>query len=225
MTTFEYLRKLNDLLFVAFTFSSQVWMFDKREKMIEYFIDRVFENELCTAVVVSDRTGEYYRMGEDVMFCRYLNYLPKTFNFITSRECQCENVKHSILIMIPILEGSAVYIFLSEESEEVIQILKDMAMVLARAIENLETKETVYAMVKRLERNLEYFQFLADRLRNPLSVIMGVTEMVDEFGVGKGLRMIRESAERMKKVLDDLGDAEVLTKKMCEDNFISEFTR
>ncbi len=225
MADLRYLKRLNDLLFVAFTFSSQVWMFSKREEMIEFFISRVFENELCTAVVVSDKTGEYYRMDEDIMTCKYLSYLPKTFNFVNSKECRCKNVKHKLLIMIPILKGSAVYIFLSEESEEVTQIFKDMAVVLARAIENLEAKETVYAMVRRLERNLEYFQFLADRLRNPLSVIMGVAEMVDDFGIEKGLEMIKENAERMRRVLDDLSDAEVLTKKMCEDNFIFEFTR
>ncbi|WP_290623212.1 hypothetical protein [Archaeoglobus sp. UBA231] len=212
----DYLKKLNEMLFTAFTFSSYIWIYNSREEMIKFFADIVFDNELCTAVVISDKTGEYYRMDEDVMSCKYLNYQPKRFGFVNVKECSCKNFNHKYLLTIPICENSAVYLFLTENYEEIVQILKDMTVVLSRAIEHFENRKAVEGMVKRLEANLEYFQFLADRLRNPLAVILGVTELENEIGLGKGIKMIRESAEKMKKVLDDLGDAEISTKRAYE---------
>ncbi len=212
----ESLKRMNDLLFTAFTFSSNVWMFDKREKMINFFCDQVFENESCTAVVVSDKTGEHYRMDEDVMGCNYLKYHPKVFSIVNAKACGCKGVKHKYLLTLPITEGSSVYIFLKEADEEIIQILKDMVLVLSRAIRNLEMWIERELVLLRLKENLEQFQFLSDRLRNPLSVITGVLEIADEIDTRKGFEMIKTSARKIKEVLDQLSDAEIESKKIYE---------
>ncbi len=59
----QQLRRINNLLFNAFMLSSQIWMFKSREKMIELFCNIVAEDEECTAVVVSDKSGTHYRMS------------------------------------------------------------------------------------------------------------------------------------------------------------------
>ena len=73
----QQLRRINNLLFNAFTLSSQIWMFKSRKEMIQFFCGIIFEDEACTAVVVSDRDGEYNQMDENVMNCKFLNYNPK----------------------------------------------------------------------------------------------------------------------------------------------------
>jgi len=87
------LRRINNLLFNAFTLSSQIWMFKSRREMIQFFCGVIFEDEACTAVIVSDRDGEYYQMDENVMNCKYLNYTPKVFSIVDTRYW---NVKRSI---------------------------------------------------------------------------------------------------------------------------------
>lgn len=212
---FKSLKRINELLFTAFTFSSNIWMFNSRKEMIDFFCDQVFENENCTAVVVSDKTGEHYRMEENVMKCKYLKYRPRVFSIIISEECKCD-MNHRYLLAIPISDDSSAYIFLRDISEETVQILKDMVLVLSRAIENLEMWLERELMLLRLKLNLEHFQFLSDRLRNPLSVIIGVSELADELETEKAFELIRTSATKIKEVLDDLADAEVRSKKMYE---------
>ncbi len=208
------LRRLNELLFSAFTFSSNVWMFKSRDEMIKYFCDHVIENDNCTGVVVSDENGEHYRMNENVLKCKYLNYIPRVFSVVNAEYCECENVEHKLLLSIPISNRAAAYIFLKEADEETVQILKDMVTVLSRAIENLEINMELEAMLSRLKANLQQLEYLSDRLRNPLSVILGVYELKDEIGTDKAFEMVRRSAEKIKEVLDNLSDAEVKSKEM-----------
>jgi len=210
------LRELNELLLNAFIFSSNVWMFKSRDEMIEYFCDHVIECDICTAVVVSDESGEHYRINENVLKCRYLNYIPRVFSLVNAEYCECEDVMHKLLLSIPVSNRTAVYIFLKDSDEEAVQILKDMATVLSGAIENLEIKIELSAMVSRLKANLEHFEYLSDRLRNPLSVIIGVCELKDAIDTEKAFEMVRESAEKIKSVLDNLADAEVKSKEMFE---------
>ncbi|WP_456330205.1 histidine kinase dimerization/phospho-acceptor domain-containing protein [Archaeoglobus sp.] len=208
------LRRINELLFSAFTFSSNVWMFKSRDEMIKYFCDHVIENDNCTGVVVSDENGEHYRMNENVLKCKYLNYIPRVFSVVNAEYCECENVEHKLLLSIPISNRAAAYIFLKEADEETVQILKDMVTVLSRAIENLEMNMELEAMLSRLKANLQQLEYLSDRLRNPLSVILGVYELKDEIGTDKAFEMVRRSAEKIKEVLDNLSDAEVKSKEM-----------
>ncbi len=210
----EKLRELNDLLFTAFTISSQVWMFGSRESMIEFFCDQLSELGCCKAVVISDKTGEYYRMNENVLSCRYLNYQPKIPSVIRAEYCDCEGVNHSILLMVPYDEKSAVYVFLTAVSEEGLQILKDTASVLGRAIESLETHREKKRAIGQLMENLRQFEMLSDRLRNPLAVIMGLVELEGEIDERKAFRMIGESAVKIKRILDELTDSEVRTIAM-----------
>ncbi|WP_202320705.1 hypothetical protein [Archaeoglobus neptunius] len=212
----EELRRINELLFNAFTFSSNVWMFRNREKMIKYFCDLVIESDECTGVIVTDESGEHYRMNENVLKCRYLNYTPKVFSVVNAEHCECEDVDHKLLLSIPVSNKAAAYIFLKDANEETIQILKDMVTVLSRAIENLEITVEMDVMLSRLKANLEHFQYLSDRLRNPLSIILGVSELKDEIDTDKAFEMVKKSAEKIKIVLDSLSEAELKSKEMFE---------
>ncbi|MBO8180632.1 MAG: hypothetical protein H0Z19_09195 [Archaeoglobus sp.] len=215
----QQLRRINNLLFNAFTLSSQIWMFKSRKEMIQFFCGIIFEDEACTAVVVSDRDGEYYQMDENVMNCKFLNYNPKVFSIVDTRYCECEKVNHRYLAVFPVLGETSVYVFLKEQDEEYIQILKEMTAVLGRALEFLEIQKENEEILRRLKSNLQHFQFLSDRLRNPLAIIQGVAELADELSPKKAFEMVKRSAEKMKEVLDSLTEAEVSSINLYEEVF------
>jgi hypothetical protein len=215
----QQLRRINNLLFDAFTLSSQIWMFKSREEMVELFCNIVAEDDDCTAVVVSDKGGNHYRMKEDVLNCKFLNYTPNVFGIVDANYCECENVSHNYLVVFPAAEGTSVYVFLKNLEEEYVQILKEMVDVLARAIEHLEIQEKNELVMQRLKENLEQFQFLADRLRNPLAVIQGVAELAEEMDTNTVFEMVRRSAKKMKEVLDSLSEAEVSSIELYQSLF------
>lgn len=215
----QQLRRINNLLFNAFMLSSQIWMFKSREKMIELFCNIVAEDEGCTAVVVSDKSGTHYRMSEDVFSCKFLNYTPNVFGIIDASYCECKNVSHDYLVVFPAAEGTSVYVFLKNIEEEHVQILKEMVDVLSRAIKHLEIQKENEMVMERLKENLKHFQFLADRLRNPLAVIQGVAELAGEMDMETVFEMVRKSAEKMKEVLDSLSEAEVSSIELYQTLF------
>ncbi len=204
-----------DFLFAAFTISSQVWMFDSRESMVEFFCDQLAELDRCMAVVMVDSCCECYKMKENVLHCKYLRYQPRTLNVVST--CRCEGVKHDTLLMTPYAKNSVAYVFLRDVCEEELQVLKDTILVLARAIESLEMRMERERILRQLVENLRQFEFLADRLRNPLAVILGMAELEGEVDTARAFHLIRKSAYRIKRILDELTVSEIKTQNIiCE---------
>ncbi len=94
-----------------------------------------------------------------------------------------------------------------------------MVDVLSRAIKHLEIQKENEMVMERLKENLKHFQFLADRLRNPLAVIQGVAELAGEMDMETVFEMVRKSAEKMKEVLDSLSEAEVSSIELYQTLF------
>lgn len=203
-----------ELLFTAFTIASYVWLLDNREKILRFLCDEIGELEICRAIVVIDNGREYYRMkkGVRVLDCEYLRYQPKSFNF----------VEKEMLITAPISgmsANSSVYIFLNQYDEEIGQIFQDLLRVVGRAIEDLEVRKREEELLKTVRENLKQFQYLSDKLRNPLAVIFGALELKDELGLEKACLMISESAEKIKRVLDEFSECEVQTIRLTRTIF------
>ncbi|HID43551.1 MAG TPA: hypothetical protein EYP30_07250 [Archaeoglobaceae archaeon] len=55
------------------------------------------------------------------------------------------------------------------------------------------------------------FETSADRLRNPLAVIMSSLELKDELGSEKVIETVEEMARRIKKELDEMREEEIKT--------------
>ena len=212
---FEKLKKLGDLLFIAFSLSSQIFMADDRKKMVELFCIHTSRFESCTAVYVSDATGNQYRCREDVFHCSYLNYIPRILGLINASTCGCNKpIEHRYLLTIPYLKDSAVYIFLKDISEEEMQILKDMVEVLSYSIELKTAQREKEKTFEQLKENLKYFELIADKLRNPLAVIKGYLELRGEIEAEKVFDKISEQADRMHAILDELRIAELKTTEL-----------
>lgn len=200
-----------DLLFTAFTIASYVWIYDSREKILKFLCDEISELDLCRAIVVFDNGAEYYVVkGEkNVMDCEYLRYQPKSFNF----------VEKEMLVTAPLSSSSAVYVFLNQYDEEIGQIFQDLFRVVGRALEDLEIRKKKEELLATLRENLKQFEYLSDKLRNPLAVIFGALEVRKELGLEKVCLMIEESAEKIKKVLDELAEYEIQTIKLTKTIF------
>jgi len=125
--------------------------------------------------------------------------------------------------MIPYSKTSTIYFFLKSRNnicEETLQVLKDIVFVLSKALDNLETKLKLEAAFNQLQANLNHFQYLADKLRNPLAVILGVTELEGEIDCKKAFNLIRNSGLKIKKVLDEMRDAEMTTVRLCNSRLL-----
>ncbi len=76
-------------------------------------------------------------------------------------------------------------------------------------------------LAKQLLKNLSQFEFLADKLRNPLAIIKGLLEVREDLNSDYIFKTIEEQVERMERTLDSLNKAEErtynLVKKCKED--------
>lgn len=199
------------LLYTAFTIASCVWLFDSREKILKFLCDEIIELDFCRAVVITDDDAEYYRLknAEKVLDSEYLRYQPKNFCFVEKEGIICA----------PLSAKSAIYVFIDQYNEEIGQIFQDLFFVVRKALEDLEIRIKKEELLNKIKENLRQFQYLSDKLRNPLAVIYGVLEVVDELGMEKACLRIREGADRIKKVLDELSQHELQTIQLIRPIF------
>jgi len=71
--------------------------------------------------------------------------------------------------------------------------------------------------IEQLVTNLCQFDSSADRLRNPLAVIMSALELRDELGTEKVLETIDKQVKRIKDELDELRKEELKTYNLTKD--------
>ncbi|MEM0329977.1 MAG: hypothetical protein QXU31_06445 [Archaeoglobaceae archaeon] len=199
------------LLYTAFTIASYIWLFDSREKILKFVCDEIIELDFCRAIIIIDDNAEYYRVknAENVLNCEYIRYQPKSFYFVEKENMICA----------PLSSNSAVYVFLNQYNEEIGQIFQDLFFVVRKALEDLEIRKKKEELLNRIRENLTQFQYLADKLRNPLAVIYCVLEVKEELGMEKLCSRIMESAERIKKVLDELSQHELQTMQLTRTIF------
>uniref|UniRef100_A0A7J2TKI3 Signal transduction histidine kinase dimerisation/phosphoacceptor domain-containing protein n=1 Tax=Archaeoglobus fulgidus TaxID=2234 RepID=A0A7J2TKI3_ARCFL len=188
-----------NLLYTAFSIASYIWLFDSKEKIFQFICDELMQLDICRAVIIIDECTEYYRIKDSrVLECEFLKYHPKTFSF----------VEKEMLISSPIMANSAIYVFLWKSDEEILQIFQDLFQVVRLACENLEFRKKREEIILVLKEILKHFQFLADKLRNPLAVIFGAIEVKDEIGADRAFFLVKEGAERIERILEELSDCE-----------------
>ncbi|AIY89714.1 histidine kinase dimerization/phospho-acceptor domain-containing protein [Geoglobus acetivorans] len=215
--------RISELLFKAFEIAINVWFLKDRKDIFKYFTSKISELDICTAVIILDGSEKYTMLKEDVSTCRYLNFQPKFVNIVPCSRCN-GNTMHDFLFTMPLSEDTSIYIFIKEDEnfEEAVQVFSDLTNFLIKVVESIEAREKLEGALNQLNANLEYFQYLADRLRNALAVILGVAELEDEIEYKQAIRFIKESSLKMKKVLDEMHEYESKTKKNF-DEILSSF--
>lgn len=199
---------MSSLLLTAFSIASYIWLFESKEKIFNFLVEELIQLENCRGVVIIDENAEFYKFKDDkgIFNSDFLKYQPKCFCFVEKEK----------VISAPITSNSAIYVFLSEYDEESLQIFQDLFQVVRMACENLEFRMKKEEIVLALKKSLEHFQFLADKLRNPLAVILGALEIKNEIGVDKACALVEEGAKRIKRILDEITDHEVKVREISK---------
>ena len=144
---------------------------------------------------------------------------PVYMKCITPRCMTCpvmKRFKHRYDFAIPLtfrekIYGVLVVSTLKTLSDEEIEIFSSLGEDLSYAIYSKEVEAERIKAIQQLKSNLDHFEFLSDRLRNPISVIAGYLEMRDELGSEQVLKVVEEQTRRMMKILEELRKEEIKT--------------
>lgn len=204
--------------------TSELWEFENIQDTIKYFCEAFCGLEGCLAVVVHDSSGEFYRAKREFFGCKYLDYKPASIKVIYPEECHNCNMSHKALLIQPITGRGAVYIFTDTSDQLFLAGLSYAVNILSKVLEEKKMREKLRQILFSLESNIQHFQYLSDRLRNPLSTIIGVLELKDELPEEKVFKMIMDGAKKIWNVLDQLNDSEENTRNIFSA-ITSEYTK
>lgn len=125
-------------------------------------------------------------------------------------------------LVIPISHENRLYgvLWLYSSSEgftnEELGMINDLAGDLALALKTIEIEKKRKEALDKMKDNLEYFEYLADRLRNPLAIMRGFVDVKEDVGVERTFKEISNQINRMNRILDNLRVEEEETFKLRE---------
>lgn len=121
------------------------------------------------------------------------------------------------ITLLPISEGTRVVIAVARDSkftDEELQVLKTVLQDVSMRLRALKIEKEKDMALRLITENLEHFEELADKLRNPLAIIKGYLEIRGEVPEEVVIKNISEHADRIEKILDELRVKEILTYNM-----------
>lgn len=101
---------------------------------------------------------------------------------------------------------------------EELRLLEGLADDIGFALEKQRIENNRKEAINQLTNNLTQFDKSADRLRNPLAVIMSSLEVANEIGDKEALNIIGEQAKTIKEQLDELRMEENKTYNLTQDH-------
>ncbi len=138
-----------------------------------------------------------------------------------SELCQrCTEKTHKYAFSVPLThkkqQGIITIHSNSDFSNEEATLLQKLASNIAFALSAYEVEQDKVTAMEQLAKNLSQFDMAADRLRNPLAVIMSALEIKERYGKEEILEVIQEQTERIKEELDELRKEESTTYELFE---------
>lgn len=135
--------------------------------------------------------------------------------------CQrCTEKVHKYALSIPLIyekqQGIITIHSNSDFSGEEVTLLRKLASNIAFALSAHKVEQDKMTAMEQLAKNLTQFDMAADRMRNPLAVIMSALELKDRYGIEKALEIVEEQTERIKEELDELRKEESATHELLE---------
>jgi len=135
--------------------------------------------------------------------------------FESESKCfKCLDKPLKYILSIPIvheIQYGVITVYSSEFSDEEVNLLTRLSKNIAFAIHAQKTEEDKRKALEQLIINLKQFEYTADKMRNPLAVIMSSIELVNEIGKDKTLEIINEQAMKIQQELDELRREEIKT--------------
>ncbi len=115
--------------------------------------------------------------------------------------------------------GAIVLITDEPLERDAVEMMETLARDIAFALKAIEMERDREVAIRVILSNLDQFEELADKLRNPLAIIKGYIEVRDEFEHEELIKKISEQANRIERILDELRVREFITydmKKLLE---------
>lgn len=148
--------------------------------------------------------GNLMKLKMDDKFCKHCTETPH--KYVLSIPL-VHNIKHGIIT----IHSS------TDFTEKELAILQKISSNIAFALTAYRVERDRKLAMEQLAANLMQFSHLADRLRNPLAIIMGLVELKDEFEKEKVLKVIYENAIRMNEELDNMRREEKKTYELTRN--------
>ncbi len=127
---------------------------------------------------------------------------------------KCPVKDYSYMIILPLVDSvfyGTMLLFKKEKTfENELEMLKTMARDIAFALRSIDVDEQKRKAYSQINKNIEYFAYLLDAIRNPLMVIAGLAE-VDG---GRNSKLILEQVERIKEIIRKLDKGWIETEKV-----------
>lgn len=174
--------------------------------------------------VVESRGVDINVVKKAIRECPFISKAKKTEVIKVERSKLCRHcvINYKYILFLPLIQDKNYGIIAihssSDFTEDEEELLKKLSSNIAFALSSYEIEESRKEAVEQLVTNLMQFDHSADRLRNPLAIIMSSLELRNEIGTEEVLRIVSEQAERIKKELDDMRKEEVKTHRLIERN-------
>ncbi len=128
---------------------------------------------------------------------------------------------HRFVLSLPLIYENRNYGVVTIHSssdfiDEEVELLQKLSRNIAFALNAYEVEQDKQMAFEQLMTNLTQFEVSADRLRNPLAIIMSALELRKELGYAKVLELIDEQARRIKEQLDEMRSEEMRTYNLTE---------
>jgi len=135
----------------------------------------------------------------------------------------CTNTPHKYVLSVPLIHNirhGIITIHSSTDfSKEEINLLKKLSSNIAFALYSYEIERDRKLAIEQLSINLAQFEHSADRLRNPVAVILSSLELRDELDNDEILEIIDEQTKKIIKELDVMRHEEIKTYMLAQKNF------
>jgi len=173
-------------------------------------------------VAMSTRV-KFYQVREKVRNCEViklaLDSRKHVLNDCKRMECEeCwipEDVGRKVVLAAPLCYKKRVYgaiaLVADTFEEEEVQYILDVARNLGLALRHLEVTREKERAFEQIKKNLEQFEMLADKLRNPLAIMKGFIELKSQLDHGKIFSELENQISRIEEYLDQLSTEELRT--------------
>lgn len=129
--------------------------------------------------------------------------------------CICDKSKDKSLILPLIHEdrilGLLALCSIGELDENELKVFLQLSGDIGLGIDHYNVEMERKIMSSIISENLNQFEYLADKLRNPLAIALGYLEILEEIGTERVLNEIKNQLNRMKETIEELRRLETVT--------------
>lgn len=220
-----HFKKLNKLLRVSSEINEHIAKDNRPELLLKSVCSKLSSLYDTVFIVLDTEEGMTYPASEgtDGSIESIVKNCPITSKALEGKTIEInedvgDRVKYAI--SIPLVHttnyGAMTIYSTSRLSKEEVSLLQNLSRNAAFALSAYELEQDKQKAMEQLAANLSQFNKSADRLRNPLAVILGSIEVIGDEKRDDVLERVREHASRIKEELDVLRVEEIKTYNLTK---------